>query len=121
MRRARARDQPFVAINCAAVPENLLESELFGHVRGAFTGALGNNPGKFALASGRHAAAGRDRRDCPLMLQPKLLRVLQEREFYRLGDSRPPASGRAGHRLHQPSRCRRWWRRADSAKTSTTG
>ncbi len=78
---------PFIAINCAAVPENLLESEMFGHVRGAFTGALGA-PGKFALASGGTLLLD-EIGELPLLLQPKLLRFLQEREFYRLGDSRP--------------------------------
>ena len=79
---------PLVAINCAAVPENLLESDLFGHVRGAFTGALVSNPGKFTLASGGTLLLD-EIGEMPLGLQPKLLRVLQEREFYRLGDTRP--------------------------------
>ncbi len=82
------RGRPFVAINCAAVPETLLESELFGHVRGAFTGALSSNPGKLVLASGGSLLLD-EIGEMPLLLQPKLLRVLQEREFYRLGDSRP--------------------------------
>jgi len=77
----------FVAVNCAAVPENLLESEMFGHVRGAFTGAVGSL-GKFALASGGTLLLD-EIGEMPLLLQPKLLRALQEREFYRLGDSRP--------------------------------
>jgi transcriptional regulator with PAS, ATPase and Fis domain len=80
--------RPLIAINCAAVPENLLESDLFGHVRGAFTGALVSHPGKFALASGGTLLLD-EIGEMPLALQPKLLRVLQEREFYRLGDIRP--------------------------------
>jgi DNA-binding NtrC family response regulator len=80
--------KPFIAVNCAAVPEALLESELFGHGRGAFTGAVGAKPGKFELADGGTILLD-EIGEMPLHLQPKLLRALQEREFERLGESRP--------------------------------
>ena len=81
------REMPLVKVNCAAIPENLLESELFGHVRGAFTGALSSKKGKFALADGGTIFLDEIGTMAP-PLQSKLLRVLQEREFEPLGSER---------------------------------
>jgi DNA-binding NtrC family response regulator len=80
-------EKPFIAVNCAAVPEQLLESELFGHVRGAFTGATATKAGKFELADGGTLLLD-EIGEMPVNLQPKLLRALQERAFERLGDTR---------------------------------
>ncbi|MBA2541269.1 MAG: sigma 54-interacting transcriptional regulator [Deltaproteobacteria bacterium] len=80
--------KPFVTINCGAIPENLLESELFGHVKGAFTGAVANKQGKFQAADGGTLFLD-EIGEMPIELQVKLLRAIQEKVVYRVGDTRP--------------------------------
>jgi transcriptional regulator with PAS, ATPase and Fis domain len=80
------KNKPFIKLNCAAIPEELLESELFGHEKGAFTGATKFKPGKFDMAHGGTIFLD-EIGDMPLNLQSKILRVIQEKEFYRVGGS----------------------------------
>ncbi len=81
---SRRKDKPFVKVNCAALPDNLLESEMFGYVKGAFTGADRDKPGRFQEADGGSIFLD-EIGDLPLSLQAKLLRVLEDKEFYPLG------------------------------------
>ena len=87
-RRSGRTDGPFIVINCGAIPENLLESELFGHVRGAFTGAVSTRDGKFQQADGGSLFLD-EIGEMPLNLQVKLLRVLEDRRVTRIGENAP--------------------------------
>jgi len=95
------RSRPFVAVNCAALSSTLVESELFGHARGAFTGAIGDRPGRFELA-GDGTFMLDEIGDLELELQGKLLRALEERSFERVGEAKPrPLQARVVSATHQ--------------------
>ena len=87
-RKSRRSDKVFVAVNCAAIPEHLLESELFGHEKGAFTGAVARRIGKFEEANGGTLLLD-EISEMDIRLQAKLLRAIQEREIDRVGGSHP--------------------------------
>ena len=95
------RERTFVKLNCAAIPTGLLESELFGHEKGAFTGAISQKVGRFELAH-QGTLFLDEVGDIPPELQPKLLRVLQEQEFERLGSTKTIQRGRAPGGGHEP-------------------
>ncbi len=110
---------PLVPVNCGALPENLVEAELFGHVKGAFTGAIGNRSGCF-----EHAHRGTifldEVGEIPLPLQPKLLRVIQERQFQQVGSSETIRVD-TSWRLRNTSTSNWRFPRIDFARICTTG
>ena len=113
-------DRPFVPVNCAAITETLLESELFGHARGAFTGAVSARKGLFEEADGGTFFFD-EIAETPLAFQAKLLRALQEGEIRRVGENKPIQRRRAHHRRDQPGPAARRSPRSASARISTTG
>jgi transcriptional regulator with PAS, ATPase and Fis domain len=113
------RDEPFVAVHCGALPESLMESELFGHEKGAFTNADRRKPGRFELA-GNGTLFFDEVSEMSMTTQTKLLRVLQEREYMRVGGTQVIRTNArivaaSNRNLRKPR-----WRRSASARTSTT-
>ena len=119
-RRSSRRAGPFVEVACGALPENLLESELFGHVAGAFTGATGDKIGKFLQADGGTIFLDEIGTASPAM-QVKLLRVLQEFEFEPVGGNKTYSRRHAGDPGHERRPDQAGRRPANSARTCTTG
>ena len=112
--------KPFVALNCGAIPKDLMESEIFGHVKGAFTGAHEDRPGAAELADGGTLFLD-EICEMDIGLQAKLLRFIQTGELKRVGDGRDPLGRRALRVRHQPRPRRRGAPPAASARTSITG
>ena len=117
--RSPRRGKPLIKMNCAALSRELVESELFGHERGAFTGAIARREGKFEAADGGTLFLD-EVGDMPLETQAKLLRALQEREFERVGGNQPIKVDVRVARRHQPGPRGGGARRHASARTSTT-
>ena len=126
--RSRRRSKPLVVVNCGAIPEGVLESELFGHEKGAFTHAIASRKGYFEIADGGTIFLD-EIGDMPLSVQVKILRVLEGREFMRVGGSTPlkvdvrliTATNKDLESAAPPTRpSTRSWRRASFARTSTT-
>ena len=113
------RDKPFVAVNCGAMPETLLESELFGHVRGAFTGADTNKKGLVEVAEGGTVFLDEIGEMTPAM-QVKFLRVLQERKFRRVGGTEEIAANIRVIAATNRDLPRPWWPKGSFARTCST-
>ena len=114
------RDRPLIKVNCGAIPQGVVESELFGHEKGAFTGALQRRIGRFELAD-KGTLFMDEVGELPLDTQVKLLRVLQEQEFERVGSHQHAAGGRAAGGGDQPRPGARRWPSSGSGPTCSTG
>ena len=118
--RSGRKDRPLVRVDCGAISAGLVESELFGHMKGAFTGAFERRTGRFELADGGTIFLD-EIGELPLETQVKLLRVLQEQEFEPVGSSRVSSRGCQGNCCNQPESAGSGERRADSVRTCFTG
>ena len=114
------RGGPFVEVNCAAIPEELIESELFGHMQGAFTGAVADRRGKFETATGGTLFLD-EVGDMSLKTQAKVLRALQEQVVEPVGGQSERSRGRARHRRDQQGASARRFGRAGFARICTSG
>lgn len=112
-------DGPFISLNCAALNENLLDTELFGHEAGAFTGAQKRHPGRFERADGGTLFLD-ELATAPMLVQEKLLRVIEYGELERVGGSQPLQSTFARCAPLTPI-CPQWWQKTNSAPTCWTG
>ncbi len=119
-RLSRRSAKPLIEVNCAAIPNELIESELFGHEQGAFTGATGQRIGKFELADGGTLFLD-EIGDMSLNAQAKVLRALEEGKVERVGGSRQISGRRPRHRRHQQEPAGGDRRSTSSGRTSITG
>ena len=117
---SRRKDKPFVVVSCSALPETLLESELFGHEKGSFTGAIRQRIGRFEMAEGGTVFLD-EIGEMTMPVQLKLLRVLQEREIERVGGNQTAQGGCSRHRRDPPRPPARPCGNAISGRTSSTG
>ena len=117
---SQRKDETFMGVDMGAIPETLFESELFGHKKGAFTGAIQDKPGRFEMAE-KGSLFLDEIGNLPLTMQTKLLTVLEQRMIMRIGSETCKPHRYQAYLGHQPTVYTRWWNRDDSGRTCSTG